>query len=464
MDDVKVHYNSAKPAQLNAHAYAQGTDIHIASGQEKHLPHEAWHVVQQKQGRVQPTTLMKAKVPINDDQGLEKEADVMGARALQMKPFSLSDYMTEKSVQRKEVVQKAPKSDAEARWDAHIDPEERQATSNDRDVLDDAKSATEEEKIQGNRLETIPEGNLISFGSRDKIDGDKNVLDDAKSAGEEKERISSLKLSKIKFNFAGSGEEEWKTHKEKYDEDGKRKEGFEDAEHIHGGKKRVKEKENKEEIGTRSMVVEYAGPIDKILWKKGSLDTGSNSTKKNLEDAQGVLIKSLEEINDSLETEDSQESKIEKFNIGIDIKGFSRGAATASAFAAWAKDSKWGGNLTINLLLIDPVDGHKLNAEMESEVDVAKVFDPSVDSEDRKNDTNKDYEEKPDKTGTTLMMPIQSGHWFGVFTPQKITGYQRLILIFGSKAKHSFGLGEDEESTLHWNDNEIIVNVGYYLK
>ena len=106
MDDVKVHYNSDKPAQLNAHAYAQGTDIHIASGQEKHLPHEAWHVVQQKQGRVQPTTMMKAKVPVNDDQGLEKEADVMGARALQMKPFSLSDYSTEKSVQRKGIVQK----------------------------------------------------------------------------------------------------------------------------------------------------------------------------------------------------------------------------------------------------------------------------------------------------------------------------------------------------------------------
>jgi hypothetical protein len=106
MDDVKVHYNSAKPAQLNAHAYAQGTDIHIASGQEKHLPHEAWHVVQQKQGRVRPTTMMKAKVPINDDAGLEKEADVMGARALQMKPFSLSDYKTGKSVQRKGVVQK----------------------------------------------------------------------------------------------------------------------------------------------------------------------------------------------------------------------------------------------------------------------------------------------------------------------------------------------------------------------
>lgn len=38
MDDVKVHYNSDKPATLKAHAYAQGTDIHLASGQENHLP------------------------------------------------------------------------------------------------------------------------------------------------------------------------------------------------------------------------------------------------------------------------------------------------------------------------------------------------------------------------------------------------------------------------------------------
>src|SRR3990167_291336 len=85
MSDVKVHYNSDKPAQLNAHAYAQGTQIHLASGQEKHLPHEAWHVVQQKQGRVKPTMQLKGKVAINDDAGLEKEADEMGAMALQMK-------------------------------------------------------------------------------------------------------------------------------------------------------------------------------------------------------------------------------------------------------------------------------------------------------------------------------------------------------------------------------------------
>ncbi|NEO89470.1 MAG: DUF4157 domain-containing protein [Moorea sp. SIO3G5] len=85
MDDVKVHYNSDQPAKLQAHAYAQGTDIHLASGQEKHLPHEAWHVVQQKQGRVKPTMQMKGKVNVNDDAGLEKEADVMGAKAIQMR-------------------------------------------------------------------------------------------------------------------------------------------------------------------------------------------------------------------------------------------------------------------------------------------------------------------------------------------------------------------------------------------
>lgn len=82
MDDVQVHYNSAKPAQLQAHAYAQGTDIHLGPDQEKHLPHEAWHVVQQKQGRVQ-STRKAAGQPINDDAGLEQEADALGRRALQ---------------------------------------------------------------------------------------------------------------------------------------------------------------------------------------------------------------------------------------------------------------------------------------------------------------------------------------------------------------------------------------------
>ena len=88
MEDVKVHYSSDKPVQLNAHAYAQGTDIHLASGQEKQLPHETWHVVQQTQGRVTPTLPMKGDTPVNDEAGLEKEADVMGNMAAQMRAGS----------------------------------------------------------------------------------------------------------------------------------------------------------------------------------------------------------------------------------------------------------------------------------------------------------------------------------------------------------------------------------------
>ena len=101
MDDVKVNYNSAKPAQLHAHAYAQGKDIHVAPGQEKHLPHEAWHVAQQKQGRVQATKQLKGKVPVNDDKGLENEADVMGAKAVaQGKLIKIANPVQRKKVNK----------------------------------------------------------------------------------------------------------------------------------------------------------------------------------------------------------------------------------------------------------------------------------------------------------------------------------------------------------------------------
>ena len=108
MNDVKVHYNSSKPAEIAALAYTQGTDIHVAPGKERHLPHEAWHVVQQKQGRVQPTTQLKEGVPINDNTGLEFEADVMGVKAAQTKipNKSTNGYP---AVQRKDDLEKLKK-------------------------------------------------------------------------------------------------------------------------------------------------------------------------------------------------------------------------------------------------------------------------------------------------------------------------------------------------------------------
>ena len=81
LHDVKVHRNSPQPAQLKADAFAQGTDIHLGPGQDHHLPHEAWHVAQQKQGRVKPSTRLPDAVPLNDDASLEAEADHMGAAA-----------------------------------------------------------------------------------------------------------------------------------------------------------------------------------------------------------------------------------------------------------------------------------------------------------------------------------------------------------------------------------------------
>ena len=97
MSDVKVTHNSDKPAQLNAHAYASGNDIHVAPGQEKHLPHEAWHVVQQKQNRVKPTKKADSGELINEDPALEKEADVMGEKALQLKSTKQSELNSNSS-------------------------------------------------------------------------------------------------------------------------------------------------------------------------------------------------------------------------------------------------------------------------------------------------------------------------------------------------------------------------------
>ncbi len=123
MSDVKVHYNSSQPAQLNALAYAQGSDIHIGPGQEQHLAHEAWHVVQQRQGRVKPTMQMKQGVAVNDDPGLEHEADVMGAKALstalpvsQLKEQAF--YTNGKSIQRRLYANVA---DAEEEWNNNLD-------------------------------------------------------------------------------------------------------------------------------------------------------------------------------------------------------------------------------------------------------------------------------------------------------------------------------------------------------
>lgn len=82
VSDVRVHTQSGRPQSIGAEAFAEGNQIHLGTGAQAHLPHEAWHVVQQKQGRVSATRQHRASgAAVNDDPALEREADEMGARA-----------------------------------------------------------------------------------------------------------------------------------------------------------------------------------------------------------------------------------------------------------------------------------------------------------------------------------------------------------------------------------------------
>lgn len=85
---VRVHPDSSKAPDVGALAYTQGADIHFAPGQFKPdtsagqqlLGHELAHVIQQAEGRVQPTTEIGG-MAVNDDVSLEHEADVLGTQA-----------------------------------------------------------------------------------------------------------------------------------------------------------------------------------------------------------------------------------------------------------------------------------------------------------------------------------------------------------------------------------------------
>lgn len=78
-DDVRVHYNSDMPARLGALAYTQGNLVEIGPGQESHLPHELGHVVQQKLGLVRANAMHPSGVAMNTEEGLERQADRIGA-------------------------------------------------------------------------------------------------------------------------------------------------------------------------------------------------------------------------------------------------------------------------------------------------------------------------------------------------------------------------------------------------
>ncbi len=115
--NVNIHTNSQQAKDIGALAYTQGNDVHFAPGQFKPdtkqgqelIGHEFTHVVQQSQGRVKPTTQAKG-ISVNDDKGLEKEADDIGrkAAAFQLKKDtnihpSNNSKTTNNTIQRKSI-------------------------------------------------------------------------------------------------------------------------------------------------------------------------------------------------------------------------------------------------------------------------------------------------------------------------------------------------------------------------
>ena len=92
-DDVRVHYNSDKPTQLQALAYTQGTQVYVSPGQEKHLRHELGHVIQQKYGIVSPNILYYGHTPANLNPQLEQQADALSKALADDRKWNISSSL-----------------------------------------------------------------------------------------------------------------------------------------------------------------------------------------------------------------------------------------------------------------------------------------------------------------------------------------------------------------------------------
>jgi hypothetical protein len=153
---VRVHYDSQIPAVIDALAYTQGKDIHLGPGQERHLSHEAWHAVQNAQGRVKPMIQTMDGLAFNNDSVLEHEADVMGTRATTMHADEAGPHRAQPlsftaapntAIQRK--IQQATRErdpDKKNKWYSTLGPEKyfdsrEQAQAHEDQIKSDAQAA-----------------------------------------------------------------------------------------------------------------------------------------------------------------------------------------------------------------------------------------------------------------------------------------------------------------------------------
>ncbi len=92
---VQILRNSKKAEELKARAYTQGEQIRFAPGEfnpntesgRNLIGHEFTHIVQQRSGLVQPTSILGKGLAVNNDPILEREADQLGAQAVKGMPI-----------------------------------------------------------------------------------------------------------------------------------------------------------------------------------------------------------------------------------------------------------------------------------------------------------------------------------------------------------------------------------------
>ncbi len=203
MDNVNVHYNSDSPSKIGAHAYAQGTDIHLAKGQEKHLPHEAWHVVQQKQGRVKPTVQMKGKAFLEKEDLLENEDAKMEEKTTTNITLFDDVASSQKTVQKKsDGEEKEGKEEEEEDKEENTEIKDQVQTDNEALNDDESPSSPDDnpEKKSSVSVKIEPETLLLS--------GSKGLYSKIKSAfGKE---TSFGKLLNLVKEFEGENDDEKK--------------------------------------------------------------------------------------------------------------------------------------------------------------------------------------------------------------------------------------------------------------
>jgi len=125
-DDVRIHYHSDKPARFGALAYTQGNQVYVGAGQERHLPHELGHIVQQKRGGVRANFNIGGQ-PVNNDAALERQADTYARQARSLPSENVASYPPARHEKESGVVQRIiPQFDGQRckaeieRWNALI--------------------------------------------------------------------------------------------------------------------------------------------------------------------------------------------------------------------------------------------------------------------------------------------------------------------------------------------------------